>query len=449
MKHLYSSLLLSLLSGWLFVANAQIDFANLQEEQVYRKGNKYNTWSVSAGFGPVIYYVDVIDYTVFPSSNWKFGPSFMVSKQFNRPWGMDAQFMMADMYGEKNKRYFSGDLLDFSMNLTFSINQLAIFGPINDKWNIYGKLGFGLVYFRSSQQALVDRSIGGEFVAQDQYLQVKHVFPYISGYPDVLEWDADDYLVLGYDRTEEQPGAKTKRHNEIVIPFGIGAHYRINKHFDLGAEVMMRNMNADNLDVNPTGADNDSYMYTSFNLRYKIGKKDKRHAAWTYKDFNMDYRRKRQLDPMALKLDSIRQEIEYMASRDTAIHDTTRIFTESIVYQEGVSESVYFDFDKSDITKQSHRSIAKLARVMKYNEHIRIRIVGYCDARGSEEYNLRLSMRRCNAVRDVLINEYKIDPARLQTDPKGESELLSDTEKQKPYGLHLVNRRVDMFVIVE
>lgn len=444
-----------LLSSFLFPSIAQIDFANLKEEQIYRKGNRYNTWALTLGYGPVIYYVDVIDYTVFPKNNWKFGPTVMLSKQFNRPWGLDAQFMMADMYGQKNTRYFSGDLLDFSLNVTFSINQFAIFGPINDKWNIYGKLGFGLTYFRSKQYRLTAGTYTNpdgtvEQLEPGQVLKVKHVYDYNLGYPDPQGWDREDYLAIGYKRNGEgAPDEETNRRNEIVIPIGFGVKYRINRSFDVGAEVLLRNMQADNLDVNLSGADNDSYMYTSFNLTYKIGKKNKRHAAWTYKDFNMEYRRLRQNDPLAIRLDSIKSEIEYLAAQDSLAADTTTIYTESVIYQEGISESVFFDFDKSDITRRSDRSLAKLARVMKSNEHIRIRIVGYCDERGSEEYNLALSKRRCMAVLNTLVNDFKIPADRFQIDPRGESEMLSDTRNLQPYGLHLVNRRVDMFVIVE
>lgn len=426
---------------------AQIDFANLEEEQIYRKGNKYNTWAVTLGYGPVIYYVDVIDYTFFPKDNWKFGPSIMVSKQFNRPWGMDAQFMMADMYGTKNDRYFSGELMDFTVNLTFSFNQFAIFGPIGDKWNIYGKLGFGLVYFRSRQQMLVDGSMNGEPVFKDQYLQVKHVYAHQPGYGRLEDWEEEDYLVMGYDRKE--PERQLKKQNEIVIPFGLGVKYRFNKSFDVGTEVLMRRMSADNLDVNMTGADNDSYMYTSFNVTYKIGKKNKRHAAWTYKDFNLAYRQKRQFDPLAQKLDSLKKEIEIIAALDSVVTDTTTIFRETVVYEEGVSASVFFDFDRANITRKSHRSIAKVAKVMRANTSLRIRIVGYCDERGSSDYNVKLSQRRCDAVRNVLVYDYGIDEKRFQIDPKGESDLLSDTQKLKPRGVHMVNRRVDLMMIVE
>ncbi len=430
---------------------AQIDFGSLSEEQIYRKENKYNTWSVTVGYGAVTYYTDVVDYTMLPSHNWKFGPTIMVSKQFNRPWGLDAQFLTANMYGEKNHRYFEGDFMEASLNLTFSINQFAGFGPIADKWDIYGKVGFGMVFFRSRQRALYDQLYyeNGvpETIVKDQILQVKHVYDFIS-YPKPEGWTQDDYLAIGYDRKTD-PEKEEKRKSEIVLPFGIGVKYRISKSFDVGIEIMMHSMSNDNLDVNLSGADNDAYMYTSLNISYKIGKKNKRHPVWTYKDFNIAYKQQRDADPLAARLDSLKEQLDVLAANDSVTSDTTYIYTESIVYEEGVSASVFFDFDKSTLSRRENKELAKVAQAMEKSPELRIRIVGYCDARGSVEYNLKLSMRRCNAVLDVLVNDYGISKDRFQIDPKGESDLLSDTNKLKPRGLHLVNRRVDLFMIVE
>lgn len=419
---------------------AQSNPGQLSEEQIYRKGNKYNTWSVSVGGGPIIYYADVIDYTAFPKNNWKFAPTIMISKQFNRPWGIDLQWLMADMYGQKNGRYFEGDLYDVSLNGTLNINQLAIFGPISDKWNIYAKLGIGLTYFRSRQHSLTD----------DRMLIVSDVYEGTAGYPTPHGWLPSDYLVMGYERRGEgAPDQQTSRRNEVVIPFGVGVKYRLSKSFDIGTEILMRQMSADNLDVNLTGADNDSYMLASINLTYKLGKKNKRHSAWTYKDFNINYKRQRGDDPMAQKLDSLKKQIEYMSLLDSTKSDTSTIITESVEYKETVSASIFFDFDKSDITQEAQMSLAKVAYVMNQDKSLRVKIVGYCDERGSYEYNLKLSQRRCNAALKTLVNDYNIDPDRFEVDPKGKSELLSDTQKLAPRGLHLVNRRVDLFVIIE
>ena len=437
------------------ISMAQTDFGKLSEEQIYRKGNKYNTWSISAGFGPVIYYTDVIDYTIFPAHNWKFGPSIMVSKQFNRPWGIDAQFLTANMYGEKNHRYFEGNFMEGTINLTFSINQFAAFGPIADKWDFYGKVGIGAVFFRSCQRALYDHDYYNEDgtkeeIKKDEILRVKHVYDFVS-YPIPEGWKPDDYLAIGYENeaANTPPLEKKSRKSEIVMPIGFGARYRLSKSFDLGVEIMMHSVAADNLDMNMTGADNDAFMYSSFNIRYKIGKKNKRHPVWTYKDFNIAYKQRRDSDPLASKLDSLKAQLDTLAANDSIVSDTTHIFTESIVYKEGVSASVFFDFDKSNISRRSQKELAKVARAMENDTTIRIRIVGYCDTRGADDYNFRLSKRRCNAVLDVLTHDYGISEDRFQVEPKGESELLSDTNKLKPRGLHMVNRRVDLFMIKE
>jgi outer membrane protein OmpA-like peptidoglycan-associated protein len=438
------------LSSYIF---SQTDFGNLSEEQIYRKGNKYNTWTVTVGYGPVIYYTDVIDYTIFPKNHWRFGPTVMVSKQFNRPWGIDAQFLTANMYGQKNLRYFEGSFMEATINLTFSINQFAAFGPVADKWDFYGKLGLGAVFFRSRQRALVDQEYYNddgtiEYIKQDDILRAKHVYDFVS-YPMPEELDPDDYLVIGWDRKGTPPLDETKRKAEIVLPIGFGVKYRLSKSFDLGVEIMMHSVAADNLDVNMTGADNDAYMYSSFNITYKIGKKDKRHPVWTYKDFNIAYKKEREFDPLASKLDSLKQQLDSLAANDSVAVDTTHIFTETVEYKEGVSASVFFDFDKANITRRSLKELAKVARAMENDPSIRIYIVGYCDARGSDDYNYRLSQRRCNAVLDVLVHDFGISKDRFVIEPKGEKELLSNTIKLKPRGLHMVNRRVDLFMIRE
>ena len=415
---------------------AQIDFSNLTDEQIYRKDHKYNTWSITLGYGSIFYYTDVIDYTVLPKSNLKFAPTVIVSKQLGRAWGLDAQFLMGDMYGEKNNRYFKGDFLDYSMNIRFSINQLVAFGPLGDKWDIYGKVGLGVNSFRSRLRRLDD----------DSFMLVDEVYRNLGGYPNPPGWEDDDYLVMGYDK--QNPETKTDRKTELVVPISAGVRYRVNKSFDLGVEMSMRNLTADNFDVNLTGADNDTYMLTAITATYKIGKKNKRHARWTYKDFNLAYESQRATDPLAIRLDSLKAELDRLAGLDSIITTKSYQKFEKVVYEEGVSASVFFDFDKSNIKKSEHRQLARVARALKRDETIQMVISGYCDDRGSFEYNLKLSERRCNAVLDAMVNEFGIDRSRFRTDPKGESELLSDTQNMNIKGLHMANRRVDLLMIV-
>ena len=419
------------------VAAQQIDFFNLEEEQLYNTDRKYNTWSVTAGYGPVIYYTDVVDYTIYPSHHQRFGPSFMISKQFGRPWSVDAQFLMADMYGEKNSRYFTGEFYDLTVNFNFSINQLVLFGPIKDRLNVYGKIGLGTNYFRARQQSL----------STDSWITVGDVHQSTPGYPKPYGWDDSDYLAIGYDRND--PSETTSRNSEVVIPIGAGLEYRLNKSFDAGFELTLRNLTQDNLDVNLTGADNDSYMSAVVTLTYKIGKKDKRHSLWTYKDFNMAYERDREGDPLAQRLDSLKKRLDYIAANDSSVTDTTFIYRETIERRDFLAASLFFDFDRSLVTDEGHKVLAMVARFMKENPGESVLVQGYCDERGPDDYNVKLSQRRCNAVVDVLVHDYGLEPGRFETEPMGEARLLSNTKELAPRGIHRVNRRVDIFLIRE
>lgn len=438
MKHILPLLIVIVFfAGKTQISAQRIDFYNLEEEQLYDPDKKYNTWSLTAGFGPVIYYTDVNDYVLFPSSHWRFGPSFLVSKQFGRPWSVDAQFVTADMYGEKNSRYFSGNFYDLTLNLNFSINQLVMFGPIADRLNVYGKIGLGVNYFRARQRSLVT----------GDWITVADVYDATPGYPRPYGWADTDYLAIGYDR--QNPNEKTDRGSEMLVPIGLGIDYRINKSFDIGFEMTLRNLNQDNLDVNLTGADNDSYMAAQFTLTYKIGKKNKRHALWTYKDFNLAYEKERQLNPMGRELDSLRQRLDYLAANDSSVTDTTYITKETIEWRYNLVASIFFEFDKSAITREAQTTLAMVARFMKENESSRVIVQGYCDERGPDDYNIRLSERRCQAVVDVLVKDFGIDRSRFEIEPRGESELLSNTKELAPNGIHSVNRRVDIFQKIE
>lgn len=66
-------------------------------------------------------------------------------------------------------------------------------------------------------------------------------------------------------------------------------------------------------------------------------------------------------------------------------------------------------------------------------------IAGHTDAKGSEQYNQRLSEARAKAARDHLIFFYDIDPKRLQAIGYGKSRLIAPSEPDSA-----INRRVQI-----
>jgi len=68
-----------------------------------------------------------------------------------------------------------------------------------------------------------------------------------------------------------------------------------------------------------------------------------------------------------------------------------------------VLRGVHFDFNKSRIRPGDAAVLDEAASTLKANPNVTINVNGYCDAIGGEEYNLRLSDRRSDAVVDYLV----------------------------------------------
>jgi len=73
--------------------------------------------------------------------------------------------------------------------------------------------------------------------------------------------------------------------------------------------------------------------------------------------------------------------------------------------EEITSLHIPFDFDKAILTKEAKASLDKLALTLMHNPGLRLEIQGYTCEIGTEEYNLDLSIRRAEAVRDYLIKK--------------------------------------------
>jgi peptidoglycan-associated lipoprotein len=84
-------------------------------------------------------------------------------------------------------------------------------------------------------------------------------------------------------------------------------------------------------------------------------------------------------------------------------------------------EVIYFDFNKYDIRDDSKAKLRSNATLINKNKDWgTITIEGYCDERGTEEYNLALGERRANSVKGYL-SDLGVASERLATVSFGEA----------------------------
>ena len=103
---------------------------------------------------------------------------------------------------------------------------------------------------------------------------------------------------------------------------------------------------------------------------------------------------------------------------------------------------VLFDFNKSNLTPASTRSVNELADILKKYPDTDVLIEGHTDDKGSDDYNMTLSERRAQSVSSYLSGK-NIASSRLRTVGYGEKQPVAsnDTEEGRSQ-----NRRVT-FVI--
>jgi outer membrane protein OmpA-like peptidoglycan-associated protein len=107
------------------------------------------------------------------------------------------------------------------------------------------------------------------------------------------------------------------------------------------------------------------------------------------------------------------------------------------------SKSIRFDFDKANIKPEYRDILNRIAGIVMTLNGYTIAVYGYTDDIGTQTYNLQLSQRRAEAVRDFLV-QAGISPTILSTKGFGKSDprVPGDSEQARA-----ANRRVEIAIV--
>lgn len=104
--------------------------------------------------------------------------------------------------------------------------------------------------------------------------------------------------------------------------------------------------------------------------------------------------------------------------------------------------NINFDFDRDNVRGNVRKRLSRVIELLKERPEIDVQIVGYTDNTGSVQYNLGLSLRRAESVRDYMVSR-GIPSARLSVAGRGMTDPL--VSNSTPQG-RAVNRRVEFVV---
>ena len=135
------------------------------------------------------------------------------------------------------------------------------------------------------------------------------------------------------------------------------------------------------------------------------------------------------------------QELAHLKDVLSHIADTRRT-AGGLVVTLG-SNSVRFDFDKSDIKPQYREILSRIAGVLMSVQGYAISVYGYTDDVGTADYNLKLSERRAQAVRDYLVQS-GVEPQIITFKGYGKSDPRAPGNSD---AARATNRRVEIGIV--
>lgn len=109
-----------------------------------------------------------------------------------------------------------------------------------------------------------------------------------------------------------------------------------------------------------------------------------------------------------------------------------------------VAADIQFDEDAAVVRPESYRMLGRIADTLYQPSLLgsKFLIVGHSISTGKRDYNLTLSQRRADVIRDIMISTFKVSPKRLQSLGLGEEQMLDSLHPAAP-----VNGQVQLITV--
>ena len=95
---------------------------------------------------------------------------------------------------------------------------------------------------------------------------------------------------------------------------------------------------------------------------------------------------------------------------------------------EEIRVDIKFATNKADITEEYAGEVERVAKFLKKYASVKAEIAGHTDSTASDAYNLKLSQRRADAVKTMLVTRFGIDASRLTSVGYGESKPIANND---------------------
>lgn len=93
--------------------------------------------------------------------------------------------------------------------------------------------------------------------------------------------------------------------------------------------------------------------------------------------------------------------------------------------EKAISLEILFDYNSDKLTDQAKAQLEPVGRALSSGDlsGLKYRIEGHTDAVGGDQFNIDLSRRRADAVKNYLLKQFNISSASIEIEGRGKNEL--------------------------
>jgi outer membrane protein OmpA-like peptidoglycan-associated protein len=385
-------------------------------------------WTIGAEKG-----YSVIDGEVSPLSGFAFG--FFAEKHFGRVLSARLQWGMGDMRGQDrlptenwvNHPVWNGSVneainyqfadarfiypnyqtnyMEGSLQGIFTLSQLP-FLRNESPFDFYLLAGISAMRY----QTRIDAAFGGDIIYEFSLLNDQAGETRPRALANLSSFQDGEFETAVQDQPSMAP----------MYQAGAGVRWKIRDRLMLSLSHRVSFTNTDALDSYQWDAANDRHHYTSLSLGYAISRKPKSAAP--------------EVLPTPLPIPEASPEFETVAiPLSSSDEDVVR----------RAFDNLEFETNQAIIRPGSFASLNELATLLSEHPDWKLSITGHTDDVGEEAFNMDLSKRRAEAVRDYLAGR-GISAARFYLSWYGESRPVADNRTKEG---RQRNRRVEMRIV--
>lgn len=150
-----------------------------------------------------------------------------------------------------------------------------------------------------------------------------------------------------------------------------------------------------------------------------------------------------EVDALMANINALRQENDNNAARIRQLEEELAKKPKEVIVEKKVVETkvetqtkeehsleclVYFGQGKTTVSAAQLPNVERIATFLKNNKDSKVIIYGYASPEGSVEVNERIANQRADAVKNLLINKYRIAADRITAKGKGVGDSFSEPD---------------------